>query len=326
MKEQIPQYYVFVTKAKALASSNRRIDLQESIQYFNNAIECDETDDALSNLCGVAVKLNDVDLFEKTALRGAELGFDHFYYDLGRFYGNLRITRFDIDKAIFYYEKAIENKSVPACKDMASLYITGKGKIRPDSSKVEHYLLKALEINDPAFNGEVHNLLGLFYKDTNEHIKSFEEFMKSAELKYKQSYINVALAYRDGLGVEKNIEKYAEYLFKDVNYDSAFEIGMLYLADLYAPKDEYLAKVYLRYAASLKHPSAALMYAACLISDGNYNEKDVFAALDIAFKYGAGDDYLKLNYDIIEDSFDGEMCNKVKELAKKYWNISRGQA
>jgi hypothetical protein len=38
------------------------------------------------------------------------------------------------------------------------------------------------------------------------------------------------------------------------------------------------------------------------------------------------DDYLRINYEIIEDSFDGKVCEKVKELAKKYWNITKGQA
>ena len=54
---------------------------------------------------------------------------------------------------------------------------------------------------------------------------------------------------------------------------------MLFLGETYAPKDEKLAKLYLRYAASLKHPSAVLMYAGCLVSEEHYNEKEVFAAL-----------------------------------------------
>ncbi len=89
MNNHIPQYYVLITKAKSLASSGKRTDLLESIKYFESAIEQNETDDALSNLCAVAIKLNDVKLYEKNALRGAELGFKHFYFDLGRFYGNI---------------------------------------------------------------------------------------------------------------------------------------------------------------------------------------------------------------------------------------------
>ena len=138
MKEQIPLYYTLITKGKTLASSNKRIDLLDSIQFFKDALKLDETDDALSNLCGVAVKLNDVALFEQTALRGAELGYKHFSYDLGRFYSNIRITRFDIDKAIQWYKQAIEEKSVPACKEMAALYISGKGNIIPDKEKAEY--------------------------------------------------------------------------------------------------------------------------------------------------------------------------------------------
>ena len=95
---------------------------------------------------------------------------------------------------------------------------------------------------------------------------------------------------------------------------------------MYAPKDLYLAKTYLRYAASLNHPSAALAYAAILVEEENYDEKEVYAALDIAFRYGTIDDYLQLNYDLIENAFDGKICEKVKELAKKYWHITKSQA
>lgn len=326
MKDYIPEYFTLVTKGKALASTGKRIDLMESIKYFKDALEIEETDDALSNICGAAIKLNDPDLFEEYALIGAKLQIKHFYYDLGRFYGNINIRKFDIDKAIQWYEKSIEEGNVLACKDMAIIYLTGRGKIRADAGSVEKYLLKALEINNPIYNGEIHNLLGLYYRDIKQFDKAFEQYMKAAESQFKPSYINVALAYRDGLGVGKDISKYAEYLFKDVNYDSAFEIGMLYLGELYAPKDEFLAKMYLRCATSLKHPSAALMYAACLASEKDFDEKEVFAALEIAFKYGRTDDYLKLNYSIIEDSFDEKVADRIRELAKKYWDISRAQA
>jgi TPR repeat protein len=101
---------------------------------------------------------------------------------------------------------------------------------------------------------------------------------------------------------------------------------MLYFCGLYTAKDERLANIYFRYATSLKHPGAALMYAAYLASQEKMDEKEIFSVLEIVFKYGMIDDYLRINYEIIEDSFDGKVCEKVKELAKKYWNITKGQA
>ncbi len=45
----------------------------------------------------------------------------------------------------------------------------------------------------------------------------------------------------------------------------------------------------------------------------------------IISRQGRTDDYLKLNYDLIEDSFDAKVADRIRELAKKYLDISRGQ-
>lgn len=326
MKERVPQYYIFKNKADTLAASNNKSNVTQAIEFYKKALGLRETEEALNGICNAAIKLGMPELYEEYALRGTELGYTNFYFGLGRLYGNDKIKLYNLDKSLEWLNKAVEAGSVPACKELAAIYLKGKGNIKADKSKAEKYLLKASEINNPHFNGEVHNLLGLFYRDERNYEKAFEEYKKAEELGYPQTYINIALAYKNGKGVEKDIEKYAEYLFKNLNYDSAREIGGLYIAKEYTEEDVYIAAAHFAYAMSFNDPIAAILYAACLIEQKGYNERELDRAFDIFFKYGGTDNDVQSNFEIIEEYFDGKTKTELSELAEKYWNRKNGLA
>lgn len=323
--QQISPYYLFYIKGTAKAKSNFDVDLKKAVDYLNKALEYKETEVAFNQLVIVFAKLHDADMYEKTILRAARAGFKVFYSSCGLFYANNKEKANEV-LSLEWFNKGIEAKEPKAYSDLAKLYMTGCAAFKPDYDKAEKLLLKALALNDNKWNGYFAWSLGLLLYEKKMYKQAAQYYIKAIDYGYKDATFNLALMYRDGIGVKKDSEKYMEYLMMHLSKENTFEIAGVYLTNQFTPPDEDVAFMYFQYAASKGHPVAAIMCAAFLIDRKVNNEKLIENYLEIAFKNGMTDENLKNHYDQIEQELGIGVSHKLKELSEKYWNMRRGEA
>lgn len=203
----------------------------------------------------------------------------------------------DAEKAIEYYTKAFENGRKYSAYRLQSIYTAGYGEIKADKAKRIEWLNRGIESNvldcmvdmallsiieDSTYkdmhnpqkaidllkraarhgSGKAYYTMGnLFYeskylpKDDN---KAFENWKKAVELKYHQAASNLAYAYIDGVGCDKDMAKGIELHKLAVDNGSGFSANKLfycYLNGIWGvKKDKELAKTYLLKAAKFDDP------------------------------------------------------------------------
>lgn len=165
-------------------------------------------------------------------------------------YGDLLLNNNDIDSAREFYFSAAKKGNRDA-----------KSRLARIQAPVDTNVSCLLEIFDnTVFPGNglgEYRYGGLLLKTawTNEdRVKAFNMFLKSAQDGYVESLHQVALMYRDGVGVPKNNEKMIEYLTKAS--DAGLTQSTILLADLYSqgnivPKDDCKSFKYSLRAANM---------------------------------------------------------------------------
>ncbi len=323
--EMLSSYYANYIKGAYYSKSKSTIQIHLAIEWLNKALEAKQTEEACHSLLICYFKLNDSDKYEQVLLEAVDNGFEAFYTTCGIFYANNK-EKFDEGKALYWFQKGIDLKDARCCSELAKLYISGCKAFKPDRTKSIDLLKKGLELNNPKWNGYFACMLGLAYYEDKKYDEAYELYKKALDYNYQQANYYLALMYRDGVGVEKDSQKYLELLMKYLFVDSALEIAGVFLLNQIVKEDKEVAYIFLDYAAREGNAVGAILSAAYLVERGKYDEKLLNQYLEIAFRNGVTDQNMKDHYDEIEDAFNEEVRNKLQELASKYWNLSRRKA
>lgn len=323
--EQISPYYLFYIKGCNFAKTNSQVDLRLATEYLEKALSFKETDIAFQQLAIAFAKLDDTEMYENTIIRGANAGFKSFYSVCGLFYANNK-DKANEEKSLMWFNKGIESNDPKSFADLAKLYMNGCAAFKKDINQAEVLLQKGLSLHDPKWNGLFSFLLGNLCYEKRLFSIAAKLYKKAIDYGYLQATNNLALMYRDGVGVKQDPEKYMEYLMMYLCPENAVEIAGVYLTDRFAPSNEEIAFMYFQYAASRGHAISAIMCAGFLIERKSTDEALINRYLEIAFKNGINDENLKDHFDDIEMTLGKGVSQKLKELAEKYWDMRRSVA
>ena len=323
--EMLSDYYANYIKGTYYGKSNSMVKIRLGADYLKKALEVKETEEAYRSLLVCYLRLNDNAEYERVLFEAVDNGFEAFYSTCGIYYANNR-EKHDEEKALYWFQKGMELKDGRCYSELAKLYVSGCNAFKPDRAKGTELLKKGLELNDSKWNGYFACMLGLAYYEDKKYDEAVELYRKALDYDYQQANYYLAIMYRDGVGVEKDSEKYLELLLKYLFVDSALEIAGVYLLNQIVKEDKEIAFIYLDYAARQGNAVGAILSAAYLVERGNYDEKLLNQYLEIAFRNGVTDQNMKDHYEEIEDAFNEEIRKKLQELATKYWHLSRGQA
>ena len=323
--EMISNYYSNYIKGAYYTKSKNVVQIRLGADYLKEALKIKQTEEAYQALLICYLKLQENAEYEHVLFEAVDNGFDAFYSSCGIYYANSK-EKYDKDKALFWFKKGMNLKNARCYSELSKLYITGCLAFKPDREKGVELLKKGLELNDPKWNGYFSWALGLAYYEDKKYDEALVLYQNAIDAGYQQANYNLAILYRDGAGVEKDPEKYVQYLLKHLSPESALEIAGVYLLNTYAKADTEIACIYLDYAARQGNPVGAIMSAAFLVTRKQYDEKLLNQYLEIAFRNGVNDENMKAHFDDIEDVFGEDVKKKLQDLATKYWNLTRGQA
>ena len=240
---------------------------------------------ALFNMVGIYEKSgtpSDREKAFRTWLTLASLGQPVAQYQAGRYYENGLGGVRDAEKAIDYYTLAANQEYLWAYDALASCYLS-----RRDFANAAEWLQKAY---DKDFLIVCHNLGDLYYYGNGvkqSYKKAFEIFSRGVEKNPRCAY-RMAIMYRDGLGVKKNLNLYTAFILQ------AAEKGIdraqyLWACDKYAGsnthRDYKEAVNYFQLALKSKFLSADI-------------RKDICLKLSDCYRYGkgVGKDLAKADY------------------------------
>lgn len=203
----------------------------------------------------------------------------------------------DVEKAITFLEKAFDNGRRLAANRLVWIYGNGYDKIKKDKAKCIEWLNHGIDSNVPDCmvdmamiclskdsiyqdyrnphkgvellkkaslrgNGNAYyNLGNLYYAGEDlpkDDSKAFANWEKSSNLKNPDGASNLAYAYLEGVGCEKDVEKGIDIYKQAVDYGSGFSANKLFYCywtgQWGVQKDKNLAKKYLLKAAELGDP------------------------------------------------------------------------
>jgi FOG: TPR repeat, SEL1 subfamily len=168
------------------------------------------------------------------------------------YYGDGGIER-DMNKAIEYYEEALELGSSIVATYLSTIYLNGEG-VEKDYKKALNYALKAAEDGDGkgmVIAGNIY--LNGFGVDV-DYTKALEYFQAAADVDEPLGYNYLGDLYFNGYGVEQDYAKAVEYYEKAVEMDCAqacLNLGRMYYEGLGVQKDLAKTKVILEKGAAL---------------------------------------------------------------------------
>ena len=316
--EKISPYYSYFIKGSIDAKSTSMVKIKIAAENLEKSLTYKKTEEAYELLANCYIKLNNIEAYKKTCILAVENGFNIFCSSCGIFYAN-NASLANEEKSLYWFNKGIEEGEAKCCYDLGRLYSVGCKVFKKDVKKAEEVFLKGLVINDPKWNGYFNWFLGTIRFDNKEYGEALEYFKKAIEQGCFHAYSHLAILYRDGLGVEKNLNLYIESLLKDINVESALAIAGIFLHGEYVEKDDDIASSFFNYAAKKGNAIGAMMCAAFLVDSGDYDEKVLNQYLEIAFRNGATDQNMKEHYNEIEEYFGEKAGKLLQEKAEKYW-------
>ncbi len=308
-------YYTYFLRGKIFLSTPSKINL--AIECFQKSLEYKKTFEAYDSLLMAVAKTGNVDLYESTLLSAASNGFKEFYSSCGSFYAKNK-QKCNFEKALDWFEKGMREDDPKSLYELGNLYVNGSLVFETNMEKAEDVLLKGLNLNDSKWNGTFNFLLGKLYFDTSKYDKAKIHLEKASQAGILQANYQLALLYKDGLGVDKDHEKYMDYLLKHLDAQTAKEIAGIFLDGEIAPVDNLISFTFFDYATTKGDPIAAIMCAGFLVSRKEYNKNDVIKYLDIAFKNGYNNENIISSIDTISSFFDDSVRKELNEIVEKY--------
>lgn len=231
------------------------------------------TDKNITNLAKVQIgrvlvsRLNDIPAGLNYITQAAEDGSPIAQNYLGGWYINEENAEYDSQKAIYWWEKAAELGSEKALHSLgaryligvdvecnpikglsfiekaadlgfaesqillATIYLEGAHGVPINSAKAIEWMKKASDQD----NASAHYSLADYYLKINNMEQAFHYFNLAAKSGYGNSQLFVALMYRDGIGVDRNIDKAIESyitacnnLDSEISREAKMELGCIY--------------------------------------------------------------------------------------------------
>lgn len=189
------------------------------------------------------------------------------YYIMSKMYHNHIIgegTKEELKLAYNYLNKAIELGSISAINSLGLLYLNGTYPVKKDLKKAIEYFTLAAEHNYAyAFNN-----LGKIYENKGNYKEAIFYYEKSSSLKESWSLNKLGEFYRQGIYVEKDMQKAFDYYIKAIDspIDSVCFHAYYNLAKYYyltgntiLIKDKNKATEYLTIASNHNHIKSSIL-------------------------------------------------------------------
>lgn len=144
-----------------------------------------------------------VDLFKKASSRGSKSAF----VELGILYGTGMLVPLDPAMAFEFYQQAAEGGSLEGMRQVGLAYKSGIG-VTKDDKKGDDFLRKSALLG----NGSAMLDLGNIAAMRGQQQEALKWWNQAAELEVPDAYYFLALAYRDGNGVERDASRAENYL------------------------------------------------------------------------------------------------------------------
>ena len=321
MENKLSPYYSYYMEGISYSKLNPSI----AVTYFLKALEYKVTDDVLTALLDCYSKLDNHESYKSCIDKYAQEGFKVAISRSGIFYAFDSKYK-DKEKAEYWFNKSIELNDLNGYAGYIKALANETSALGVNLDKVDELLDKALKLNDPRWAGYFNYLYGTRLIDKHDYDKAAIFFELAIKHNYIQAHYNLALLYKDGLGVEKDINQCVDHLTKAGTADAFTMLGGIYILGEYAEVDTHIAYLYFYAAAKLGDPVAAIMAAGILVQKEIYNENYLNQLFEIAFKRGANDQNMKNSYDTIEEAFGEDLRNKLQSLAEKYWDLHISKA
>lgn len=202
--------------------------------------------------------------------------------DLGEAYYDGKGVTENLPEAVKWFTKAAEQENVKAQYNLGECYYYGYG-VYKDYGEAEKWYTKAAEQGC----AEAQNSLGYYY-EINElnPKKAVEWYTKAAEQGLPVAQCNLGICYKNGDGVEKNLEEAVKWYTKAANQEYAqaqYLLGKAYdKGEGVAKNDSEAMKWYLK-AVKNNYPQAAYYYGGMLL-EGN-KQKGITKNIPEGVKY-----------------------------------------
>lgn len=253
-------------------------NIEESLNYLEKAFELKNENAALL-LARIYIEIGDEEKTEKAISMLTELsnaGNNRANYSLGRIYATKESSRFDLEKAIHYYELADREDNEHAQYGLGKIYVDKNSKYFDEEKAVKYFKMSADHNNSyaqyalgklyanteskyydmktafkfldqSAENGNEHAayFLGRIHADKNSNYFDIEKAIKYLEQASNCNHINAILKIANIYENEKNINHFNKELSNNY-YEKAFHILEDKVASSIKNYDDYtlIAKLY----------------------------------------------------------------------------------
>lgn len=161
-----------------------------------------------------------VEYYEKAAANGHAVAMNN----LGVHYLNGDLSEPDYEKALSYFMKAAESELPLALTNLGKIYID----IKPDAEKATNYLLKAESLGDI----EAFYVLGLCYREGFGVQKSNVEYLRrvyeAAYHGWEPAMCEIGRIYKNGELFVKDYTRAIEWFEEGFSGESFYEMGLMY--------------------------------------------------------------------------------------------------
>lgn len=228
---------------------------------------------------------------------------------LGEAYYDGKGVTENLTEAVKWFTKAAEQENVKAQYNLGECYYYGYG-VYKDYGEAEKWYTKAAEQGC----AEAQNSLGYYY-EINElnPKKAVEWYTKAAEQGLPVAQCNLGICYKNGDGVEKNLEEAVKWYTKAANQEYAqaqYLLGKAYdKGEGVAKNDSEAMKWYLK-AVKNNYPQAAYYYGGMLL-EGN-KQKGITKNIPEGVKY-------------LRKAADLKNLNAINSLVGAYYSKMTGE-
>lgn len=146
--------------------------------------------------------------------KAADQGDSKAQYYLGRMYLDGQGTEQDLKKAFDLFVLSAENGNAMAAYDLGVMYQNGE-YVEPDYEKGIEWIEKSAKMGMP----EAQYSIGLHYLSLEDFNKALDYFYKAAKQGNQSAKREIGMMYKEGRGVEKDIENAKKWLQDAAKYD-----------------------------------------------------------------------------------------------------------
>ncbi|CAI2166987.1 12306_t:CDS:2 [Funneliformis geosporum] len=203
----------------------------------------------------------------------AEQGFDNAQVFLGCLYDNGEGIKKDLNKSIYWYNKAAENKNEIAQYNLGQCYRLGIGIEKNETKAFEYYKLSVekeyVQSSEKEYVVAQFQLGYCYYNGIGTDINkeaAFILYQTAAEKEYNTGQIWLSYLYEKGEGTEKDLEKANFWYNKSAGTENKlaqYNLGNCYTFGIGVEKDEMKAFKYYKQSADKEFVDAQFQLGYC---------------------------------------------------------------